>query len=302
MRQRETAVPTATVGIQPRTIVTRASQPLMFRSGRKNARLRPTRRDMPVPERWPIFPRKATVLPPEPRPGPPPATPPSILRPFPRQSGPWPISWSHADAHPQERPDARGRLHRLPGSAFACPGHCPHRGRHDSRALGKLGCPGLKLVEREALHGSPGRAIVRWRMTPLSVAACLSRRAIMREGGRNREQLLRLADDTSPGRYRRGSSGSKVTNPMAGKPWMKTRPGQIAFAALAWTLLGCVFALPDLSGERRSAPILCFFLSHYGGILGNRHPDYSLDGSAPAHFPEATCPPNPGAHPAQPGW
>ena len=34
---------------------------------------------------------------------------------------------------------------------------------------------------------------------------------------------------------------------MAGKPWMKTRPGQVALAALGWTLLGIVFALPDLS-------------------------------------------------------
>jgi two-component sensor histidine kinase len=34
---------------------------------------------------------------------------------------------------------------------------------------------------------------------------------------------------------------------MAGKQWIKTRPGHIALAALAWTILGCVFALPDLS-------------------------------------------------------
>jgi signal transduction histidine kinase len=34
---------------------------------------------------------------------------------------------------------------------------------------------------------------------------------------------------------------------MAGKQWIKTRPGQVALAALAWTLLGCVFALPDLT-------------------------------------------------------
>jgi two-component system, LytTR family, sensor kinase len=38
-----------------------------------------------------------------------------------------------------------------------------------------------------------------------------------------------------------------VTNPMAGKQWMKTRPGHVALAALAWTILGCVFALPELS-------------------------------------------------------
>jgi len=34
---------------------------------------------------------------------------------------------------------------------------------------------------------------------------------------------------------------------MGGKPWWKTRPGRIALAAAAWTALGCVFALPDLT-------------------------------------------------------
>src|SRR5689334_16113503 len=34
---------------------------------------------------------------------------------------------------------------------------------------------------------------------------------------------------------------------MAGKRWMSTRPGHLALAALGWTILGCVFALPDLS-------------------------------------------------------
>ena len=38
-----------------------------------------------------------------------------------------------------------------------------------------------------------------------------------------------------------------MTKPIAGKQWMKTRPGYVALAALAWTILGCVFALPDLS-------------------------------------------------------
>jgi two-component sensor histidine kinase len=38
-----------------------------------------------------------------------------------------------------------------------------------------------------------------------------------------------------------------VINPMAGEPWMKKRPGHVALAVLAWTILGCVFALPDLS-------------------------------------------------------
>lgn len=38
-----------------------------------------------------------------------------------------------------------------------------------------------------------------------------------------------------------------MTNPMAGEHWMNTRQGHIVLAALGWTILGCVFALPDLS-------------------------------------------------------
>jgi two-component system LytT family sensor kinase len=38
-----------------------------------------------------------------------------------------------------------------------------------------------------------------------------------------------------------------VINPVAAKAWMQTRPGRVALAALGWTILGCVFALPDLS-------------------------------------------------------
>ena len=38
-----------------------------------------------------------------------------------------------------------------------------------------------------------------------------------------------------------------MTKPIAGKEWIKTRPGHVALAALAWTVVGCVFALPDLS-------------------------------------------------------
>src|SRR5262245_13508743 len=34
---------------------------------------------------------------------------------------------------------------------------------------------------------------------------------------------------------------------MADKPWMKTRGGRVALAALAWTMFGFVFALPGLS-------------------------------------------------------
>ena len=41
-----------------------------------------------------------------------------------------------------------------------------------------------------------------------------------------------------------------MTNPIAGKQRMKTRAGRVALAALGWTLLGCVFALPDLSAGK----------------------------------------------------
>jgi two-component system LytT family sensor kinase len=34
---------------------------------------------------------------------------------------------------------------------------------------------------------------------------------------------------------------------IVGKHWVKTRPGQVVLAALAWTIFGCLFALPDLS-------------------------------------------------------
>ncbi|HLK63140.1 MAG TPA: histidine kinase [Bryobacteraceae bacterium] len=60
-----------------------------------------------------------------------------------------------------------------------------------------------------------------------------------------------------------------MTNPMAGKPWMKTRPGQVALAAVAWTILGCVFALPDLSGGtgRRHALLLSLTLWWCWGMV-----------------------------------
>lgn len=51
---------------------------------------------------------------------------------------------------------------------------------------------------------------------------------------------------------------------MAGKQWMQTRAGRGALAALAWTILGCVFALPDLAAAMTGAT-LCFCLLHYGG-------------------------------------
>jgi two-component system, LytTR family, sensor kinase len=48
---------------------------------------------------------------------------------------------------------------------------------------------------------------------------------------------------------------------MAGKQWMKSRPGHIALAALAWTILGCVFALPDLADGTDKRHALLFSLT-----------------------------------------
>ena len=50
---------------------------------------------------------------------------------------------------------------------------------------------------------------------------------------------------------------------------MKTRPGQVALAALAWTILGCVFALPSLSTgtDRRHALLLSLTLWWSWGIV-----------------------------------
>ena len=41
-----------------------------------------------------------------------------------------------------------------------------------------------------------------------------------------------------------------MTDPMADKQLVKSRSGRIALATLAWTILGCVFALPDLSAGK----------------------------------------------------
>src|ERR1051325_11932116 len=56
---------------------------------------------------------------------------------------------------------------------------------------------------------------------------------------------------------------------MAGKQWMKTRPGRVVLAALGWTILGCVFALPDLSRgtEWRRALLLSLTLWWSWGIV-----------------------------------
>src|SRR5258708_4106265 len=50
---------------------------------------------------------------------------------------------------------------------------------------------------------------------------------------------------------------------------MKTRPGRIVLAALAWTILGCVFALPDLSAgvEWRDALLLSLTLWWSWGLV-----------------------------------
>ena len=49
---------------------------------------------------------------------------------------------------------------------------------------------------------------------------------------------------------------------MAGRPWSKIRPRHAALAAVAWTILGCVFALPDLvsGAEWRHALLLALTL------------------------------------------
>src|SRR5262249_19161449 len=57
---------------------------------------------------------------------------------------------------------------------------------------------------------------------------------------------------------RKGFIWQQSDKPMAGKQWMKTRPGHVVLAALAWTILGWVFALPGLSAgdDRRHALLL----------------------------------------------
>ena len=56
---------------------------------------------------------------------------------------------------------------------------------------------------------------------------------------------------------------------MAGKQWMKTRPARVALAAVAWTILGCVFALPDLANgtDRRHALLLSLTLWWSWGVV-----------------------------------
>jgi two-component system LytT family sensor kinase len=56
---------------------------------------------------------------------------------------------------------------------------------------------------------------------------------------------------------------------MPGKQWMKTRSSHVAVAALAWTILGCVFALPDFSAgsDWRRALLLSLTLWWSWGIV-----------------------------------
>jgi two-component system, LytTR family, sensor kinase len=56
---------------------------------------------------------------------------------------------------------------------------------------------------------------------------------------------------------------------MADKQWMKTRLGHVALAALAWTILGCLFALPDLSTgtDRRHALLISLTLWWSWGMV-----------------------------------
>lgn len=60
-----------------------------------------------------------------------------------------------------------------------------------------------------------------------------------------------------------------MTYPLVGKQWMKTRPGRVALAALAWTIVGCVFALPGLStgANRRHALLLSLTLWWSWGLV-----------------------------------
>ena len=60
-----------------------------------------------------------------------------------------------------------------------------------------------------------------------------------------------------------------MTNLKAGTQWMKTRPRRVVLAALAWTILGCVFALPDLSAGKhwRQALLLSLTLWWSWGIV-----------------------------------
>jgi LytS/YehU family sensor histidine kinase len=50
---------------------------------------------------------------------------------------------------------------------------------------------------------------------------------------------------------------------MAGKQWMKTPSGRVVLTAVAWTILGCVFALPELSTGSDRRESLLFSLAEW---------------------------------------
>ena len=60
-----------------------------------------------------------------------------------------------------------------------------------------------------------------------------------------------------------------MTNPIAVKQWTKTRPRRFALSALAWTIVGFVFAMPDLSAGvgPRKALLLSLTLWWSWGIV-----------------------------------
>jgi hypothetical protein len=75
--------------------------------------------------------------------------------------------------------------------------------------------------------------------------------------------MLRLADPEGV------HLAAKWTYPLVGKHWVRTRPGRVALATLAWTIVGCVFALPGLStgANRRHALLLSLTLWWSWGLV-----------------------------------
>src|SRR3954454_14137862 len=66
--------------------------------------------------------------------------------------------------------------------------------------------------------------------------------------------MLRLSDPE-------GVPLAASDKPMAGKQWITTRSGHVALSALGWTILGCVFALPELSAGTNWRHALLFSLT-----------------------------------------
>ena len=85
---------------------------------------------------------------------------------------------------------------------------------------------------------------------------------------------------------------------MAAKHWLKTRPREAALAALAWTVLGCVFALPDLTLATTGSNAALF--SYAMVVVAPGHPSDSLGGPADPRFEQATRPAGSGAFTSKP--